>query len=106
MPVKRRINKNRSFDDQKLEDMFYGPGTCLFNGEGYLGPHGDGFWRDKSQNVQAAVLEEMRTDWAIHRRAILKAWAERDKRELWFAERHHQNPAQPWAQREFETAGG
>jgi hypothetical protein len=43
MPVKRRRDKARKqLDTMDIEDLFYGPGACLFNGEGYLGPHGDG----------------------------------------------------------------
>ena len=101
MPVKRRIDKSRKFDDDLIEDLFYGPGTCLINGIGYLGPHGDGFFRDKSPEVQAAILEQMRLDWELHSAKVLAAWAGRSEHDLWIAERHHGSPSEPWAQIKF-----
>jgi hypothetical protein len=103
MPVKRRLSKSRKeLDNTDLEDLFYGPGTCLFNGAGYLGAHNDGFWRDKSPDVQAAVLAEMREDWERHRSTILTAWQSRSPHDLYIAREYHGDPAEPWAQQQFE----
>lgn len=102
MPAKRRVGKaRRQIDDAYLEDLHYGPGTCLFNGCGYLGPHGDGFWREKPADVQGVVLAEMREDWERHRAAILAAWEGRSAHDRYIAREYHGDPAEPWAQREF-----
>lgn len=101
MPVKRRRDKSRSLDSDTLEDLFYGPGTCMFNGAGYLGPYGDGLWRDKLPEVQAIVLEIMRADWERFHAIILTAWADRSVHDIDIAKRFHGDPAQPWAQTEF-----
>ena len=53
MPVKRRIAKGRKqLEAEEIEDLFYGPGSSLINGCGYLGPYGDGFWRDVAQAME------------------------------------------------------
>lgn len=102
MPVKRRIAKARqSLGDGNIEDLMYGPGSCLINGEGYLGEHGDGLWRDKSEHVRSAVVDAMRTDWQRHNARVMSAWQDRSKHELWCAERHYGSPTQPWAFTEF-----
>lgn len=102
MPVKRRVGKARKqLDGTDLEDLFYGPGTCLFNGCGYLGPHGDGLWHEKSADVQAAVLAEMRADWERHSAAILAAWESRSPHDRYIAREYHGDPAEPWAQTQF-----
>jgi hypothetical protein len=102
MPVKRRIGKARKqLDDTDIQDMFYGPGTCLFNGEGYLGPHGDGRWNDKPQHVKAQVLEVMRADWQRHSHVVLEAWAARTDHDHYIANEYHGGPAQPWALEQF-----
>jgi hypothetical protein len=102
MPVKRRVSKARKrLDAEELEDLFYGPGTALINGCGYLGPHGDGMWQDKPEEVKAAVLDAMRADWGRQSATVLAVWAARDAHALWCAERFHGSPAEPWAQREF-----
>ena len=101
MPLKRRINKSRSLDSDMMEDLFYGPGTCLINGTGYLGPHGDGFWRDKSPEVQEQVRAQMRDDWQRHHLAVMAAWAARTPHDLYIAGEYHGNAAEPWAQTEF-----
>jgi hypothetical protein len=105
MPPKLRISKaRRHLDDCDLEDLFYGPGTTLINGTGYLGPHGDGFWRDASPEVQQAVLTAMREDWERHRETICAAWDSRSADELNSAVQWHGNPARPWAEHEFGAA--
>lgn len=105
MPVKRRAEKRRSFDKLKLEDLMYGPGTCLFNGCGYLARYGDGIFREKSPEIQAAILDDMRADWEIHYRAVLQAWADRDEHQIWCGENHYGNPSEPWAQTQFGMPG-
>lgn len=101
MPIKRRRDKSRSIDSQKMEDLFYGPGTCLFNGCGYLGDHGDGNFADKDSEVQSIILETMREDWERFSGKILLAWADRSEHDMDIAKRFHGEPAEPWAQTEF-----
>jgi len=101
MPVKRRIAKARPFEDEHIEDLMYGPGTCLLNGLGYLGPHGDGFWRDKSDAVRSAVIEAMRADWQRHSARVMAAWAARSDQDLYIAREYHGGPDQPWALTKF-----
>ena len=101
MPIKRRRNKAHSIDDMHFEDLFYGPGTCLLNGCGYLGEHGDGFWRDKSPEVQEQVREQMRDDWQRHHLAIMAAWRARTAHDLYIAGEFHGNAAAPWSLTEF-----
>jgi hypothetical protein len=102
MPVKRRAEKSRKqLGSTDIEDLFYGPGTCLFNGAGYLGPHGDHPWQDKSKDVKRAVLTAMRDDWERHYSVVLAAWEQRTPHDLYIAREHHQDPSQPWALRRF-----
>ncbi|PSJ42154.1 hypothetical protein [Allosphingosinicella deserti] len=104
MPIKRRISKGRAaLSDQELEDLFYGPGSCLFNGEGYLGPHGDGLWHEKSPEVQQAVMLAMRSDWERHGPRVMAAWEARTAHEREIVERYYAD-TQPWALREFGEA--
>lgn len=100
MPIKRRRNKSAHLPDMKIEDLFYGPGTCLFNGEGYLGAHGDGLWSEKSEAVKEAVLAEMREDWQRHHLRVLAAWEARTDHEKEMGARHHHSTV-PWALTEF-----
>lgn len=101
MPIKRRTHKARILDEDKLEDLFYGPGTCLFNGSGYLGSHGNGFWRDKSPETRERVLAEMREDWLHWQPQVLEHWAARDEHQRTIAAKYHGAPTEPWAQTEF-----
>lgn len=101
MPVKRRLNKAYSIDDMHFEDLFYGPGTCLFNGCGYLGDHGDGNLTDKTPEVQAIIMQTMREDWQRFQAKIMAAWAARTEHDIDIAKRFHGDPAEPWAQIEF-----
>ncbi len=106
MPVKRRNTKSRKqLDELDIQDHFYGPGTCLFNGCGYLGPHGDGFWREKSPEVQAAVLAEMRADWERCYPQVLAAWERRTPHDLYIAREYHNDPDEPWSLEEFGHPG-
>ena len=106
MPVKRRIAKGcKRLDAEEIEDLFYGPGSALINGCGYLGRHGDGFWRDKPADVQAAVLEAMRADWERHGPSLLAEWEGRDDHALYVARTYHGDPEAPWALREFGEPG-
>jgi hypothetical protein len=102
MPVKRRNAKaRRDFDEEHMQDMFYGPGTCMFNGHGYLGPHDDGFWHEKPEHVQQAVIAEMREDWERNAPAVMAAWLSRTEHDLYIAREFHNNPDQPWAAEQF-----
>lgn len=102
MPIKRRNAKaRRELDELDMEDMFYGPGTCLINGCGYMGPHNDVLWRDATDPVKAEVLQAMRNDWDRQHRTIMAAWDGRGEHALWCADRHHGGPSEPWALCEF-----
>ena len=102
MPVKRRIAKARKqLDNLDIEDLFYGPGTCLLNGFGYLGPYGDGMWHDKPDDVQAAVLDVMRVDWQRHSATVMAAWSARTEHDHYIAREYHGDPDQPWPLTEF-----
>ena len=101
MPVKRRHNKAHSIDDMHVEDLFYGPGTCLLNGCGYLGEHGDGRFSDKTPEVQAIILQTMRNDWERHGLKVMAAWDARTPHDLYIAGEYHGNAAKPWALTEF-----
>lgn len=106
MPVKRRVAKTRkALDSTDIEDMHYGPGTCLIGGLGYLGPHGDGLWQDAAPEVQAAVLETMRVDWERQWPAVMDAWRNRTAHELYLAREFHGDPAEPWALTQFGQPG-
>jgi len=97
MPIKKRRQKARTLEDMKIEDLFYGPGTCLFNGEGYLGAHGDGIWSEKSEAVKAAVLAEMREDWFAYFPRVMAAWDARTDQEREIMGRYHADQTAPWA---------
>lgn len=99
MPIKRRIGKAaKQLDNLDLEELFYGPGECLINGAGYI----DGqLSRNLSEADLAAAREAMLRDWERHWRRVLEAWDSRSEHDLEIARRHHGNPAEPWAQREF-----
>lgn len=102
MPIKRRADKSRNrLDEFLLEDLFYGPGTCLFNGAGYLAPHDDGMWREKSPEVQALVLAEMEADWQRFAHRIIAAWEDRSPHDRKIAREYHGDPAEPWAATHF-----
>lgn len=102
MPVKRRLAKaRRHLEDGDLDDLFYGPGTCLFNGSGYLGQYGDGRFADKTAEVKAAVLEEMQADWHRHEDAIMEAWADRTEHDRYIAAEFHGDPPAPWVAMQF-----
>lgn len=102
MPVKRRVDlRRRQLDDGTMEDQFYGPGTCLFNGHGYLAPYGDGFFRDKPDDVKAAVLAEMRDDWFRQSSTIMAAWNARTEHQVGLASDHHGAPPLPWSAIQF-----
>lgn len=103
MPRKRTHAKlRRQLGDQEMQDLFYGPGTCLFDGEGYLGPHGGGHWRDRSDALKNAVLEAMRADWKRHSGKVMQAWANRDAHERdYIAVQYYGNPSMPWAAEQF-----
>lgn len=104
MPIKRRLGKAaKQLDFTDIEDLLYGPGTCLFNGAGYLGEHNDVSWRDASEETQAAVLAAMRTDWERNHARLLDIWANRTEHDLYIAKEYHGDPSEPWALTEFGT---
>ena len=102
MPVKRRAAKaRRQIDDMDLQELFYGPGSCLINCTGYLGPYGDGKFADKSEAIQAEVLDTMRADWERHCEAVMDAWRARTPHDLYIDRTYHGDPAEPWALQQF-----
>ena len=110
MPRKRtRRRSRRVLDDQEMEDLFYGPGTCLFNGEGYLGRVGYNTgrvaWREMPEAAKAEVLDAMRADWQRYSAEVMQAWADRDDYERdYLAVQYHGNPSKPWAAEQFGDA--
>jgi len=101
MPAKKRISKAHVLESEWIEDLFYGPGTCLINGLGYLGSRHVQLWSEADKATQAAVLAEMKADWARGHRKVMAAWGERSDHELDIAKRFHGDPAQPWAITQF-----
>lgn len=102
MPIKRRIGKAaKQLDHCDIEDLLYGPGTCLFNGAGYLGEHDDVSWRDASDATRAAVLAAMKTDWDRNHARLMAMWADRDENDRRIARDYYGDPAEPWALTEF-----
>ena len=106
MPVKRRTDKSRRLDDAKLYELKYGPGSFLLNGLGYMAEETAPVWGNVPPDRQAEILTAMEEDWQRYRHQVLDSWANREEHELWCANRHDGNPAEPWAKRKFETAGG
>ena len=102
MPIKRRAAKARKqLDGLDISDLLYGPGTCLFNGCGYLGDYGDWPFETKSDEVKQAVLTAMREDWERNRETVLAAWNSRSPHERYIAREYHGDPAEPWALTQF-----
>lgn len=103
MPVKRRLDKGRKrqLESDDLEDHFYGPGTCLFNGSGYLGPYNNPFWRDVPDNLRSVVRAEMLADWERHWPTIMAAWESRTAHDLYIARAFHGAPSAPWSLIQF-----
>ena len=102
MPVKRRAAKaKRQLNTQDVEDLLYGPGTCLFNGEGYMGPYDDARFEEVSPEVQAAVLAAMREDWERQWSLVMDTWRNRSPHDIWCAKNHYGNPPEPWALTQF-----
>ena len=99
MPVKRRLGKSaKQIDNLDIEELFYGPGTCLINGAGYI----DGqLSRDISDEDMAAARELMRGDWQRHHQRVLSAWDNRTEWDREIARRCFGDPAAPWALTEF-----
>ena len=107
---KKRTRARDALDSQKLYELFYGPGTCLFAGCGYAGPTQKALggytpWSDIDADARAAILETMHADWRLLHRQVLKAWRERDEHEVETGRRYYGDASKPWAQREFGDTG-
>lgn len=88
MPVKQRIAKSRRMEAGDIEDMLHGPGTSMLAGVGYFRCEFGGYFHNLKPDQQAAVIDAMREDWAIHRDRIM-------------AHAEAAGIAEPWALREF-----
>lgn len=101
MPT-NRTRRARSWQPKlhnlKIEELWYGPGSCLLAGMGYW--HGDFFWH-LSEEKQRAVVAEMRADWFRHREEVLDAWGNRDEHQVYIWREHHSEQLRPWALEEF-----
>ena len=81
----RRKRSRADLDEHKLEQMIYGPDSCLLAGLGYTCPSTRNFFSKASEEGRTAILDDMRADWLLHHETILAAAAERE----------------PWAMTEF-----
>jgi hypothetical protein len=72
MPIKRRIEKSRSIDNYKVEELLHGPGTGLLAGLGYSRRDFGGSYHNMKPDQQAAVIDAMRLDWEVHYERVLK----------------------------------
>lgn len=108
MPVKRRSAKGRKhLDSMEMEELLYGPGTCLLAGCGYYQPHhgpgsvpgeaGGYFW-ELTEAGQQRQIDIMRADWERCHQAIMEAWSHRTP--------HAGDPAEPWALTAFGDPNG
>jgi len=98
MPTKRRVRKSRDLTDLKIQELWYGPGSCLLAGGGYW--RGAFFW-ELDPSEQADVVAEMREDWQRHDERVLHAWNNRDEHQLYIWREHHTDQHRPWAEIEF-----
>lgn len=101
MPIKKRVDKSRKLDSYKIDELHYGPGTCLLAGLGYHGPYHKGLRDADLEQDSETILAEMNADWRRYSRTVMDAWHSRDEHALWCAKQQHGDPAQPWAQTEF-----
>ena len=93
MPVKQRIAKARAFDDYHRQQLLEGPDGVLLAGVGYLAPTLSGHFHNTPPEEQAAVLAEMRADWARYGADLM----------TWWRSGEHAEGVRPWA---WVPAGG
>lgn len=107
MPTNRnkRTRNRADLDDHRLRELFYGPGTCLIAGAGYLAAIGYQRWEEADEDTRKGVIEAMRADWTRQRGFVLAAWEARDEHQRDIAARHYGNPADPWALETFGEPG-
>jgi hypothetical protein len=74
MPIKRRAGKARHLDEDQREQLRDGPDSVLFAGAGYLAPTMAATFARSSPEVQAAILAQMREDWATYGAALMEEW--------------------------------
>ncbi len=74
MPAKKRIGKARGLDDDKRQQLLEGPDAVLLAGAGYLDRLDVGSFGLAPAEDQAAVLAEMREDWATFGPDLMAWW--------------------------------
>ena len=74
MPVKKRRGKARMFDDHRRLQLLEGPDAVLLAGVGYLWSIQEPTFDRASPEEQAAVLAEMREDWARYGAEMMVRW--------------------------------
>lgn len=93
MPVKRRIDKRRDFDEAKREQLLFGPDVWLIAGEGYLANPPVGSFSHYRPFEREQALQAMREDWRRHGPALMAEWRETFAQSL------------PWAAEQFDEPG-
>ena len=104
MPVKQRLGKARAFSDYHRQQLLEGPDAVLLVGVGYLALTSAGHFHSSSPAEQAAVLAEMRGDWARYGPAMMERWnrGEREPTTLPWVYPYPGSPDRlPWAAQEF-----
>ena len=74
MPIKRRVEKARQFDDYHRQQLLEGPDAVLLAGVGYLASTASGHFHNSPPEEQAAVLDGMRADWARYGAEMVVRW--------------------------------
>ena len=93
MPIKRRAGKAHVFEDYHRQQLLEGPDACLLAGVGYLARISEPTFDRAPAEEQAAVLEDMRKDWARYGADLM----------TWWRSGEHAEGVRPWA---WVPAGG
>ena len=104
MPIKLRRGKARVFDDYRRQQLLEGPDACLLAGRGYLWSIQGATFEGASPAEQAALLAEMRADWARYGPAMMDRWrqGEREPTTLPWVFPYPGSPDRlPWAAEQF-----
>ena len=104
MPVKQRTRKARQFDDYHRQQLLEGPDAALLAGVGYLHSLSVGSFDRASPEEQAAVLEEMRADWARYGAEMMVRWRAGVREPMtrpWVFPCLGSSDTLPWAAEEF-----
>lgn len=74
MPIKKRAQKARAFDDYMRQQLLEGPDACLLAGVGYLAMFRVAAFNVLQKREQAEMLNVMREDWRRHGPALMAWW--------------------------------